>query len=58
MGWTEEQQELAIKLYLEDGLSCAIIAKRLADGKSRNAVIGMLHREGVRDRRRMEGHFR
>lgn len=43
MGWTTEQVETLERLH-KQGLSCTQIADRLGDGKTRNAVIGKLHR--------------
>lgn len=43
MGWTEERVELLKKLWLE-GLSASQIAGVLAEGVTRNAVIGKVHR--------------
>jgi GcrA cell cycle regulator len=42
-GWTEERVELLKKLWLE-GLSASQIAGVLAEGVTRNAVIGKVHR--------------
>ena len=43
VGWTEERVELLKKLWLE-GLSASQIAGVLAEGVTRNAVIGKVHR--------------
>lgn len=42
-GWTDERVELLKKLWLE-GLSASQIAGVLAEGVTRNAVIGKVHR--------------
>jgi GcrA cell cycle regulator len=49
MSWTEERVELLRKLWLE-GLSASQIANELANGISRNAVIGKVHRLGLAGR--------
>ncbi len=49
MSWTEERVELLRKLWL-DGLSASRIANQLANGISRNAVIGKVHRLGLAGR--------
>jgi GcrA cell cycle regulator len=49
MSWTEERVELLRKLWL-DGLSASQIANQLANGISRNAVIGKVHRLGLAGR--------
>jgi GcrA cell cycle regulator len=46
MGWTDERVELLRKLWLE-GHSASQIAKQLAGGVTRNAVIGKVHRLGL-----------
>jgi GcrA cell cycle regulator len=43
MSWTDERVELLKKLWAE-GLSASQIAARLAQGVTRNAVIGKVHR--------------
>lgn len=45
MSWTPERKEVAYKLWA-DGWSAGQIARHLACGLSRNAVIGVLHRAG------------
>ncbi|MDR3407114.1 MAG: GcrA family cell cycle regulator [Methylovirgula sp.] len=49
MSWTDERVELLRKLWLE-GLSASQIARELANGISRNAVIGKVHRLGMSGR--------
>ena len=49
MSWTDERIELLRKLWLE-GLSASQIARELANGISRNAVIGKVHRLGMSGR--------
>ncbi|ACB97219.1 GcrA family cell cycle regulator [Beijerinckia indica] len=49
MSWTDERVELLRKLWLE-GLSASQIAAELADGLTRNAVIGKVHRLGLSGR--------
>ena len=49
MSWTDERVELLRKLWL-DGLSASQIAGELADGITRNAVIGKVHRLGLSGR--------
>lgn len=49
MSWTDERVELLRKLWL-DGLSASQIATQLANGISRNAVIGKVHRLGLAGR--------
>jgi GcrA cell cycle regulator len=49
MSWTDERVELLRKLWL-DGLSASQIAHELANGISRNAVIGKVHRLGLSGR--------
>ena len=46
-GWTEGRVETLKSLWL-DGLSASEVARRLGGGLTRNAVIGKLHRLGVR----------
>lgn len=46
-GWTDERVEQAKKLFHE-GLSFAQIAAEIGGGLSRNAVIGKLHRLGLK----------
>lgn len=43
MSWTDERVELLKKLWME-GLSASQIAGQLAEGVTRNAVIGKVHR--------------
>lgn len=45
-GWTDAEKDLVRKLHAE-GLSASEISKRLV-GRSRNAVIGTIHRCGMR----------
>lgn len=49
MSWTDERVELLRKLWL-DGLSASQIASELANGITRNAVIGKVHRLGLSGR--------
>lgn len=49
MSWTDERVELLRKLWLE-GLSASQIANTLANGITRNAVIGKVHRLGLSGR--------
>lgn len=49
MSWTDERVELLRKLWLE-GFSASKIAAELANGISRNAVIGKVHRLGLSGR--------
>jgi len=49
MSWTDERMELLRKLWLE-GLSASQIARELASGITRNAVIGKVHRLGLSGR--------
>lgn len=49
MSWTDERVELLRKLWLE-GLSASQIAAELANGITRNAVIGKVHRLGLSGR--------
>jgi GcrA cell cycle regulator len=49
MSWTDERVELLRKLWLE-GLSASQIARELANGITRNAVIGKVHRLGMSGR--------
>jgi GcrA cell cycle regulator len=49
MSWTDERVELLRKLWLE-GLSASQIASALANGITRNAVIGKVHRLGLSGR--------
>jgi GcrA cell cycle regulator len=49
MSWTDERVELLRKLWLE-GLSASQIARELANGITRNAVIGKVHRLGLSGR--------
>lgn len=46
--WSPEQDDLLKKLYAEQ-LSCSAISKQIV-GKSRNAVIGRIHRMGLTGR--------
>jgi GcrA cell cycle regulator len=49
--WTEERVERLKKLW-SDGLSASQIAAELGGGVTRNAVIGKVHRLGLRGRAR------
>ncbi len=49
MSWTDERVELLRKLWTE-GLSASQIAAELANGITRNAVIGKVHRLGLSGR--------
>jgi len=49
MSWTDERVELLRKLRLE-GFSASKIAAQLANGVTRNAVIGKMHRLGLSGR--------
>jgi GcrA cell cycle regulator len=49
MSWTDERVDLLRKLWLE-GLSASQIARELANGITRNAVIGKVHRLGMSGR--------
>jgi GcrA cell cycle regulator len=49
MSWTDERVELLRKLWLE-GLSASKIAAQIANGITRNAVIGKVHRLGLSGR--------
>lgn len=49
MSWTDERVELLRKLWL-DGFSASQIANELANGITRNAVIGKVHRLGLSGR--------
>ncbi len=49
MSWTDERVELLRKLWTE-GLSASQIAHELANGITRNAVIGKVHRLGMSGR--------
>lgn len=49
MSWTDERVELLRKLWT-DGLSASQIAGELAEGITRNAVIGKVHRLGLSGR--------
>lgn len=44
--WTENEVQQLLTLY-EAGLSCSKIAAHIGTGKTRNAVIGKLHRLGL-----------
>lgn len=46
MKWTQEQSGLAAKLWVVDGLSAREISWQIP-GKTRNAVIGFVHRLGL-----------
>jgi hypothetical protein len=47
MRWTQEDINIAIRLSAE-GKSAADIAKRFGDWRTRNAVIGMIHRTRIK----------
>jgi hypothetical protein len=47
MAWTDEQREAAIRLWRECK-SAAFIADELGPSITRNAVVGMMHRLGIR----------
>ena len=49
MSWTDERVELLRKLW-NQGLSASQIATELANGITRNAVIGKVHRLGLSNR--------
>ncbi len=49
MSWTDERVEQLKKMWL-DGLSASQIATELANGITRNAVIGKVHRLGLSGR--------
>jgi GcrA cell cycle regulator len=49
MSWTDERVEQLKKMWLE-GLSASQIASELANGITRNAVIGKVHRLGLSGR--------
>lgn len=49
MSWTDERVELLRKLW-KDGKSASQIASELANGITRNAVIGKVHRLGLSGR--------
>jgi GcrA cell cycle regulator len=46
-GWTDERTELLQQLW-SDGWSCSLIAEELGGGIIRNAVIGKVHRLGLK----------
>lgn len=46
MNWTSEKID-ELRLLWKQGESCSQIARRLADGCTRNAVIGKVHRLGL-----------
>lgn len=54
MSWTDERVEQLRKLWL-DGLSASQIAAELANGITRNAVIGKVHRLGLSGRVKAPG---
>lgn len=47
MGWTEEKDKVLCARFA-DGASAAAIAREMGGGLTRNAVIGRLHRIGLR----------
>lgn len=49
MAWTDERIAKLRKLW-DDGLTASQIAKELAEGVTRNAVIGKAHRLGLKSR--------
>jgi GcrA cell cycle regulator len=54
MSWTDERIELLRKLWL-DGMSASRIASELANGLTRNAVIGKVYRLGLSGRTKPTG---
>lgn len=46
--WTPERKAEAKRLFLHEGRSCSEVARQLGGGISRNAVMGMLARMGVK----------
>jgi GcrA cell cycle regulator len=54
MSWTDERIELLRKLWL-DGMSASRIATELANGLTRNAVIGKVYRLGLSGRTKSDG---
>lgn len=52
--WTKAREDLLRELW-PDGCSASVIAARLGDGLSRNAVIGKAHRMGLTKRGRSGG---
>lgn len=54
MSWTDERIELLRKLWL-DGMSASRIASELANGLTRNAVIGKVYRLGLSGRTKPAG---
>jgi GcrA cell cycle regulator len=54
MSWTDERIELLRKLWL-DGMSASRIASELANGLTRNAVIGKVYRLGLSGRAKPQG---
>ena len=54
MSWTDERVEQLRKLWL-DGKSASQIAAELANGITRNAVIGKVHRLGLSGRVKTPG---
>ena len=49
MSWTDDRVE-KLRELLDKGLSASQIAKELAEGVTRNAVIGKAHRMGLASR--------
>ena len=49
MSWTDERIDLLQKLWLQ-GMSASRIARELANGLTRNAVIGKVYRLGLSGR--------
>jgi hypothetical protein len=47
--WGEDETTLALKLW-KDGLTATEIAKQLGTERSRNSVIGLVHRKGAQRR--------
>jgi hypothetical protein len=47
MAWSNELRETAVRLWLE-GRSAAFIAGELGPTVTRNAVVGLMHRSGIR----------
>ncbi len=48
--WTPDLEAEALRLYLQDGLSASQVADRLGGGVTRSAVLGKVHRLGLRKR--------
>jgi len=52
--WTKEEDDLLRKLHVELGLSASLVAEQIR-GKTRNAVIGRIHRLGLPRRGQLSG---